>query len=238
MECLHCGKPTKRWGKSSVKYCGIWCKNEYWKGHVKATFNEADCAICAKKFVPVAKNNKYCSKPCRREADRTKRTNKPKTKECAVCKTEYTPYTSLDKYCSYHCRVENMKSGRSRRWNEASTLARMGKNNPGFKHGYKVRGSSESAIGMRVYKKSAKAYRQKMLDEHGYLFCERCGKTNARFETHHIFYRSEAPNHPNLHDHCNLIRVCVPCHNHYHKSRENRAEIVARRGLEKIFGRI
>jgi 5-methylcytosine-specific restriction endonuclease McrA len=52
----------------------------------------------------------------------------------------------------------------------------------------------------------------------GYYFCERCkeNENDHILSRHHIFFRSEKPNHPNLHNHDNIILLCEKCHDLAH----------------------
>lgn len=76
-----------------------------------------------------------------------------------------------------------------------------------------------------------------MLAEYGYIFCQHCeGNNGFKFEIHHIVFRSEAPNHENLHDVENLICLCSSCHGKFHRNKSLRNGLVEQRGLDKIFG--
>jgi len=77
-----------------------------------------------------------------------------------------------------------------------------------------------------------------MMDIYGYLYCEVCGQNRCgmKFETHHIVFRSEAPNHPALHNKRNLIIVGSNCHRILHSNKSARNHIVIKRDLEKLFG--
>lgn len=164
------------------------------------------------------------------------KSKKPSVKICNVCKTEFKPYTSLDKYCSANCRIENMKQGRSRRWNKESTEKIKGENNPSYKHGNRVIGKVPKGDGIRLFIKNRNELKSVMMEMTGYLYCEHCGVSNVRYESHHIVYRSEKPNHPNLHDIDNILLLCVPCHNVFHTKKSIRNEIVLKRNLAVIFG--
>ena len=76
---------------------------------------------------------------------------------------------------------------------------------------------------------------RKMIDDQESYFVSRT-KTNTKFETHHIIYRSEKPNHEHLHSSNNLILLCVLCHNYFHKSKQTRVELVKERKLNEMFG--
>jgi 5-methylcytosine-specific restriction endonuclease McrA len=76
--------------------------------------------------------------------------------------------------------------------------------------------------------------KQEQYNEYGYNFCEHCGRTGY-VESHHIVYRSEAPNHPMLHDKINRILLTRKCHDWFHERKSNRDKIVEERGLRNIF---
>lgn len=89
------------------------------------------------------------------------------------------------------------------------------------------------------YKKNRQELINEHLDNFGYIFCQHCGKSNAfMFECHHIVFRSEMPNHPNLHDKENLIIVADDCHDDAHGANKHqwRADLIKERGLTEIFG--
>lgn len=195
----------------------------------------AECAICGDMFKKVSIRSKYCSPKCAYQADLSRRSKKPNVKECTFCGSEFKPYTSLDKYCSAHCRVENMKSERSRRWSRKSTVKRMGKNNPAYRHGNRSFGTNRSSEGQKLYLRNRNKFWGRILEEKGYLSCEDCGAT-GRLETHHIVFRSEKPNHKFLHDERNFLLLCVSCHNSYHANKSKRNRIVKERKLNKLFG--
>ena len=187
-------------------------------------------------FKPYSSLSKYCSYTCKDKADLEKRSNKPLFKSCDECGNEFKPYTALDKFCSANCRVEKMKSKRSRRWNKEATENRKGKNNPAYVHGQACRGVKTDTTGSKLYQRMRKEYIEELLEKKGYLYCEKCEQTNKRFETHHIVFRSEKPNHEHLHSKKNFIHVCVKCHNHYHNKKGNRNQLVIDRKLSELFG--
>jgi len=90
--------------------------------------------------------------------------------------------------------------------------------------------------------KNRKELIDEMMNEYGYLFCQKrgCGTSRAfKFEVHHIVFRSEVPEHPQLHSKKNLIIVCSACHNQksnsFHNKKDERNYLVLERGLDKIF---
>lgn len=92
------------------------------------------------------------------------------------------------------------------------------------------------------YTKNRNELIEEQLDEFGYHFCQKkgCGTSSAyKFEVHHIVFRSEKPNHPEIHSKVNLIIVCNKCHNispnSFHNKKDERNYLVEERGLDKIF---
>jgi hypothetical protein len=236
MNCLSCGSVTPtRFGKH-IKYCNKVCHDDYYLKISRKQYKEINCEVCFKKFKPVSSVHKVCSRKCKGKLEAKRRSKKPNYKICKFCGTYFNPYTSLDKFCSANCRVNNLKSTRSKNWNKESVERRKGKNNPYYKDGNSVLGTKKDGTGMRLFLKNRDEYRRLLIENHGYLFCEVCGKTNTRFEAHHIIFRSEKPRHEYLHDKKNIINLCVPCHNWFHSKKGNRNELVKKRELHLLFG--
>lgn len=163
------------------------------------------------------------------------RSKNPKQKICKQCEAKFKPYTSLDKFCSAQCRINSHKS--KRKWNWKNTDSIKGKNNPAYRNGNHVFGSTKRNVTVRKFVNNSKQMKQEMIDSLGYIKCTHCNTSNsARFETHHIIYRSEKPGHKNLHDQINLIVLCIGCHNEFHKHKSMRSQLVIDRGLDFIFG--
>ena len=219
------------------KYCSEKCHREYWDKKNKKVFAYKKCDMCGKDFMPVSSLNKYCSMGCKREADTLKRSNKPYTKKCKFCGVEFMPYTSLTKFCSANCRIDYIKSQRKRNWNPEKANAITGTANPAYRNGDYQRNVKRSSAGLRLFMKNAKEIEHCMIEDLGYIYCEQCGTSKSlRFERHHIIYRSEKPNHINLHDKENILIVCIKCHNELHKHKGLRNTIVESRKLNELFG--
>lgn len=197
---------------------------------------ECACTVCGKLYLRSGASSKYCSDSCRRSARKVQERKPLPNKECSYCGVSYKPYRNSDKFCSTECRVNNMKSTRKFNWTKEGIEKRKGVLNPAYKHGLACRGVKKSAIGLRTFQKNRNEMKSQMKDEFGYLFCEYCGHTTNRIEAHHIIFRSEKPNHANLHDKPNILLVCVPCHNKFHNYKSLRDSIVISRGLNVIFG--
>jgi hypothetical protein len=236
MNCLNCNKITPIWGKKHKKYCNTLCLRQYDNITSKKIFTEISCHNCSSLFLPKSKLVKFCSLNCKRNHERDKAKKNLPLKKCSICDKDFKPYTSLDKFCSYQCRIKNVKSKRKYNHTEKTCINRSGKNNPSYVHGMAVRGVKLDSTGIRLFHKNRDSYKKNIIDKHGFLFCEICNKSNVRFETHHIVYRSEKPKHEFLHDKINLILVCVPCHNWFHNKKGNRNEIVQIRQLQNYFG--
>jgi len=92
------------------------------------------------------------------------------------------------------------------------------------------RGNSE-------FERNARAVRVDMIEEHGYLFCQHCGRSDRGLDTHHLIFRSEKPGHEYLHDKRNLSLLCMDgCHPLFHEEKSIRQEMVIDRGLVELFG--
>ena len=79
-------------------------------------------------------------------------------------------------------------------------------------------------------------YRKEFIEKNSYLYCEYCGTSNSpRFETHHIYFASEKPNHPELHNCLNLCLICLKCHNNFHAHKYLRDKLIKERNLNDLF---
>lgn len=196
-----------------------------------------NCEICNTEFESKSRLHKFCSRKCSSKSSTLKRSKKPNEKTCKMCSVVFTPYTSLDKFCSANCRVENMKSKRSRRWSEEASKKRIGDKNPCFRNGMYQRSNTKTSVGQKEFMRIRDKIRADMILDYGFLFCEKCKTTNTyQWEMHHVIFRSEKPLHPNLHDKRNLINLCIPCHNWFHKVKSNRNALVEERKLYELFG--
>jgi len=236
MKCLNCNSETTKWGLKYRKYCNISCQRQYESSSRKKSYKPRICKVCLNAFMPVSIRNIHCSKACKIKADMLKQSHKPKTKTCQFCKNEFKPYTSLDKFCSANCRVANVKSKRTWNWTPEMTNKILGKNNPCYRNGQSVRGAKRDSSGLRLFFRNRDEYKQDFIEKNGGLWCEKCGNPSLRLEAHHIIYRSEKPKHEHLHSKQNILLLCVPCHNWYHKSKSHRNQIVIDRGLNLLFG--
>ena len=69
-----------------------------------------------------------------------------------------------------------------------------------------------------------------------YPYCDHCYRSDkGGYEIHHIIFRSEAPEHEDLHHPQNLILVCRDCHNLFHGRKHYRDPYIAARKLWKLF---
>lgn len=238
-KCLHCGESVSLIGERYPLYCpGLVCKRAYEDTiRKRQPIRQIKCGFCGGDFTGIGIHRKYCSPECNYNADRRRTSKPPKPKKCKHCQIEFAPYNSLDKFCSANCRINNQKSKRSFNWRPDQVANRIGAKNPAYRNGMYTRSAKRTAVGNKVFFRNRDELKAKMIDDHGYLFCEQCKTgTTYQWETHHIIYRSEKPGHPHLHDKENLLHLCMQCHNDFHKSKDMRNAIVVERGLDKIFG--
>lgn len=140
-----------------------------------------------------------------------KETNQ-KTYKCKVCDESFIKSKTTDRYCSSKCAISDSKP-----ISRAFVKKRVSISNKKFE----------------AVKSTLKC---EIISEDGYISCQYCGINNSfAWETHHIFYRSEMPNHKYLNDPRNLIVLCCECHRWFHESKENRKRIVEERGLKELF---
>lgn len=88
------------------------------------------------------------------------------------------------------------------------------------------------------HRDACREYREWFLSEHWYLYCELCGISSAlAFSTHHIYYASRYPKHPQLHNFKNLILLCTFCHSAFHQEKLNDKFLQLEKecGLKELF---
>lgn len=186
----------------------------------------ADCKIPIKKRSSNHIRCFECTKAVYRKNSLRNYYHQGKPAICIICNKEYTrPAGRIGKFCSHKCFYKHESENRK------------GKNNPAYKHGYRLNGKkSLPDLHQRVFIKNSTIIKDRLLAEKGYLYCERClTNQTLRWETHHIKYRSEEPNHPNLHHLDNLIHLCIKCHNFFHKKKSNRNYLIEERKLYNLF---
>jgi len=92
---------------------------------------------------------------------------------------------------------------------------------------------------MKASTKAMNEYVEKMFNQYGHLYCEKCLQSNVHIDMpHHIIFKSEKPRHKELHNKRNLILLCRDCHNymHQHKHNEFRIKLIKERNLKDLFG--
>jgi len=164
---------------------------------------------------------------------------KIKKKKCQYCGSLFKPYNSLQKFCSPGCKIDDTKANRKYNWAPEKAKRRTGKKNPAYRNGHYTRSATaqRTADGERLYQRNRKKIINQMMDGGGHLHCQECGHTqSARWELHHIIYRSEKPGHEHIHDRRNLIHLCIGCHNWFHKVKARREPLIKARNLTELFG--
>jgi len=143
-----------------------------------------------------------------------------KPKKCSECSTLFLPYKSIDKFCSPHCAY-------------SSVTTEPIKGNPTQRASIKYK----LPVLDKVFNKNKNEYKEEMIDDCGYLYCEHCKKSGLGYEAHHIIFRSEKPNHKHLHSKRNIYLLCKPCHELFHARKGLRNNIVVQRKLVNLFGK-
>lgn len=166
---------------------------------------------------------------------------KQNEKDCVICGNSFKQYTTLDRYCSVRCSnlgvdsptYEKMKKRRVAPKSKALGKAKVIK----IKRKTIPRYNVKSRTSENMFTRRKTTIRKRLNNEKGYLYCECCGRTQtARWEIHHIIYRSEKPNHLEIHSFLNLIHLAQECHIEFHEKKGRRNELVRQRGLDLLFG--
>ena len=153
------------------------------------------------------------------------------TKSCKVCWKEFMAYW-ITKHCSHKCYLSTMSE--TRKW----------KNNPAYRNWMYVTDKTKHNQNAKItswfwekeFLRTAKKIREEMYWEFWFYMCQHCWVNNSlRWETHHLFFRSEKPRHKNLHNPLNLLRVCIRCHNLFHKVKSTRDPYIEARKLNELF---
>lgn len=76
----------------------------------------------------------------------------------------------------------------------------------------------------------------RMIDDKGYAYCQKCFKGGRHLDCHHIIFQSEAQKHVYLNNPRNLIILCRECHNFMHAAKSNREYLIQERNLTELFG--
>lgn len=172
-------------------------------------------------------------------------------KKCKECGNEFRPFKTTDKYCSYSCASKNEKPKEQKKY----TLKRTAINTPiekkiEYQKRMRERAISKGTDKIPVISKKRKAFNKEYDKQRGILkaevvlkngkeCCQKCGTDKSiMFSTHHIVFRSEKPNHPEMNNRKNLIYLCHDCHEGFHDNKLSRNYLIKERGLESLFGKI
>jgi len=135
-----------------------------------------------------------------------------KTYKCKVCDENFIKRKTTDRYCSPKCAISDSKP-----ISRTFTKKRV-------------------SILNRKFDAVKSTLKSNIIKEDGYVSCQHCGINNSfMWETHHIFFRSEMPNHKHLNNPRNLIVLCCECHRWFHDKKDNRNSLVEQRGLKELF---
>lgn len=229
-------------------YCSYNCYKKYWleKGKKKYPIIKI-CAECGKEFEindSFHNSQRYCSVQCQRVVEyrirKEKYIYKPIKEKifhkhiCKDCWKEFLNKMTNSKYCNRKCFENNQK------------LTRIWKLNSSYRNWLYSKIWDEKEILMKrnitlwfwqkEYNRNVLLIKQSQIEKCWYYFCEHCKTSNAiRRETHHIIYRSEIPKNKNLHNIKNLLRLCIWCHNEFHKNKKLRNKYIQERWLNELF---
>lgn len=197
------------------------------------------CVICEKMFFIIS-NLKFkkqaCSNECYYELVKKIKieTNREYNKKVITRICEKCKITFLARY-RYIGTNKCKKCIYEKRSNE-----RIGSGNPFYKHGYYSKKglyhSSSKIAGLHT--RACAKYKKYFLSLHNFLFCEVCGVNGGTiFSTHHIYFASRFPKHPELHNFKNLILVCYKCHRKFHANslEDTFKKLEFERGLKILF---
>lgn len=204
------------------------------------------CRICSKDFAPTNSIQAVCGFECAKvNKKQVNKDYKQKRYEelwynkttvynykCSICSKDYTTVNKRQKHCSRKCFFEEQKIKRLWDWNPAYR---------NWAYSYKSKDKKELRkvtlwYWEKLFARNSKKLRDAQIEKAWYYYCEHCWTNNSkRRETHHIIFRSEAPFHKSLHEINNLIRICIICHNEFHKHKEKRNMYIVNRRLRVLF---
>lgn len=218
------------------KYCSMKC---YLADNMGFKPRNKPCVICGKKFlvkIQIRMSKKTCGEECHKILAKQitirayQRMRQTIVKyNCKGCKRDFDGTRYIKRvYCSDECR------------NSHYSKIRLGKGNPAYTNGkWAKKNNPHQVLYDGKHMRACKKYRKWFLEKNSYEFCEVCKKSNAFvYNTHHIYYASRYPKHPQLHNFRNLIFVCIQCHNDFHSGKLNQKflELEKERGLKELFG--
>ena len=176
-------------------------------------------------------------------------------RKCKICGEVFNTHGRIVNTCSFKC--EKIKAERKQELKNATTriCRECGKGfhtnkyhtNKKLCHYCDVKAKSdkikESMANSKMkvdttHSQECSKYKQEFIDEHGFLFCESCGKSSALiYSTHHIMPAGRYPKHKELHNKKNKILLCGECHDDFTlERRQDEAEALKKeRGLYELF---
>ena len=155
--------------------------------------------------------------------------------KCLFCWKWFKTKIKNSRYCNRSC--FELHSKELRKW----------KNNPSYRnwtYSYKSMTEKEYKESKHItiwfwekeLQRNSRYIRDQQQKKKWYYYCEHClTKNTMRWETHHLIYRSEIPKHKDLHNKRNLLRLCIKCHNEFHKNKKLRTPYIQERNLSELF---
>jgi len=232
-----------------MSFCSYACNNEYYKRKREKKYPiKKKCKECGDGFLLFdAYHNSqiYCSVKCAKTAksriEKKRYIDNPRIQKllykhkCRQCQKWFKSSFRNSILCNNACYRLYMQK------------QRLWKKNPAYRswvYAYKSM-TKEQLIKTRhiiiwfwerLFLRNAWEIRDTQIKKFWYYFCEHCKINNSlRWETHHIIYRSERPKHKHLHNKRNLLRLCIGCHNNFHKDKTIRNKYIQKRNLTELF---
>lgn len=227
----------------NTNWADTWWRSYKWS--IKTVKNK-NCKICKLSFRPNHLSEVFCSYNCAKiqKAEYDKRwREKQKEKfwivkttiydhECIECWKQFKSTSKRQKYCWRWCL--SIVTKRERIWDK----------NPAYRnwmYSYWAKSRKElmkttAWYWQHEFARVCKKIRDEQIDDKWYYYCEHCWTSESlRWENHHIVFRSEKPKHKNLHNRRNILRVCIKCHNEFHKHKSIRRKYIIERKLWELF---
>jgi hypothetical protein len=88
-----------------------------------------------------------------------------------------------------------------------------------------------------AHKKACRDFLEWFKEEHDYLYCEICDRSDRQYSAHHIMNAAKFSHHPNFHDHANIICLCFQCHSKIerHELECEKERLIEERKLNELF---
>lgn len=201
------------------------------------------CPVCSDKFLPAYETQPFCSTKCRREdkqqqqknAERNKPINRPSVKLKETKKPTLEEWLEEQKVINEKkaLKAERRKEKRERMF--GGDQVEMTITSIRWRVIVSYHSKDENK-----FKYACVKIRKRQMEEVWYYFCMHPGCNycwnDKEYHNHHIVYRKEMPDHPELHNIRNIIRLCPKHHARYHAVKNRRDDLIIERWLVELFG--